>query len=403
MIAGLRRNIDYEEAMQLVDKGDFILGGLEYPALKMVRNPLLQRMTEGIETTHTKQQLGIMEENERIQNIQRISVDTGVTRQDLQAVLESIGRSEASQQPDVDMGPSQRDIAQEASNVALHAKMHEILEEQKMANRQTKVANELHTKLHQENAKDIKQELIRTIHEHHVNPFIEKRPPQDPDASALIQMMQNTLAHSNNNIEEVSKQMNMSIAEITELLKQHTQQNVQKSFTPIINNHHHQNIYNAISQQYTPVTQQYNPTQTTQNYNPTVQYFDMTPRDSGARGSTDVAPLPPRQRSRSQDKERIPVPKPKKEKQLAIEDQDTPVMPPKQQQKPQRAESMEVIPVMSKTKPRASSTETRYYPSRGRSRHDDETPVAGSTGQVHETPESMAPERSRQVRSRDPR
>ena len=53
MLAGLRRNIDYSEAVKLVDKGDFLLGGLTYPATKIVRSPLFQRMANGIDETHT--------------------------------------------------------------------------------------------------------------------------------------------------------------------------------------------------------------------------------------------------------------------------------------------------------------------------------------------------------------
>ena len=118
-LVGLRRNIDYEEAMQLVDsKGDFVLGGLEYPAMKIVRNPLFQRMAEGIETTHTQQTMGRMQEEQRVQNIQHISVETGVTRQDLEAIIGQMASAQASQQPDVDMGPPSRDTAQEASNCA---------------------------------------------------------------------------------------------------------------------------------------------------------------------------------------------------------------------------------------------------------------------------------------------
>ena len=52
-IVGLRKTLDYETASKLVDKGDFILGGLEYPATKLVRSPLFQRLAGEIDATAT--------------------------------------------------------------------------------------------------------------------------------------------------------------------------------------------------------------------------------------------------------------------------------------------------------------------------------------------------------------
>ena len=89
-IVGLRRNIDYNEAVQLVDKGDFLLGGLEYPATKIVRSPLFQRMANGIEDTHTQQTLNRMDETQRMENIQRISIETGLSKVDLQHLMEHL-------------------------------------------------------------------------------------------------------------------------------------------------------------------------------------------------------------------------------------------------------------------------------------------------------------------------
>ena len=70
IIVGLRKNLDYETALKLVDKGDVILGGLEYPATKIVRSPLFQRMAGEIEQTATQQTLRRMDETQRMENIQ---------------------------------------------------------------------------------------------------------------------------------------------------------------------------------------------------------------------------------------------------------------------------------------------------------------------------------------------
>ena len=69
-IVGLRKNIDYDTALKLVDKGDFVLGGLEYPATKIVRSPLFQRMAGDIEQTASQQTLSRMDETQRVANIQ---------------------------------------------------------------------------------------------------------------------------------------------------------------------------------------------------------------------------------------------------------------------------------------------------------------------------------------------
>ena len=100
MIIGLRRNIDYDEAVQRVDRGDFVLGGLSYPATKIVRSPLFQRMANGIEQTHTNQTTSILDEQQRNADMQKISIEAGVSKADLQELMDHISRmSQRGQQP----------------------------------------------------------------------------------------------------------------------------------------------------------------------------------------------------------------------------------------------------------------------------------------------------------------
>ena len=91
-IIGLRKNIDYETASKLVDKGDFILGGLEYPATKLIRSPLFQRLAGEIDQTATTHTIKRIEETQRIENIQRVAMDQGVSKNDLQHLIETVSR-----------------------------------------------------------------------------------------------------------------------------------------------------------------------------------------------------------------------------------------------------------------------------------------------------------------------
>ena len=137
MIVGLRRNIDYNEAVQLVDKGDFLLGGLAYPATKIVRSPLFQRMANGIEETHTQQTMNNLDETQRVATMQKISVEAGVSKQDLQELMSHISRMSQGGQggqggggggsDDQDMPPPPgRDVAKEAQDNVLRAQMQSL-------------------------------------------------------------------------------------------------------------------------------------------------------------------------------------------------------------------------------------------------------------------------------------
>ena len=97
MIVGLRRNIDYDEAVQRVDRGDFLLGGLAYPATKIVRSPLFQRMANGIDQVHTAQTAGIIDEQQRNADMQKISIEAGVSKADLKELMEHMTRMSQSQ------------------------------------------------------------------------------------------------------------------------------------------------------------------------------------------------------------------------------------------------------------------------------------------------------------------
>ena len=184
MIVGLRRNIDYDEAMQRVDRGDFLLGGLAYPATKIVRSPLFQRMAAGIEQTHTNQTTAVLDEQQRNADMQKISIQAGVSKADLHELMEHMTRMSQSQgggdssmgggnqppgggmgqQGSQDRGPDSqngpgggggsggdvgagRDVAREAADIALRAQMQQLLEEQAQMNRHLAIANEARTKL----------------------------------------------------------------------------------------------------------------------------------------------------------------------------------------------------------------------------------------------------------------
>ena len=91
-IIGLRKNLSFETAAKLVDKGDFVLGGLEYPATKIIRSPLFQKLAGEIDQTATTHTIKRIEETQRIENIQRVAMDQGVSKTDLQALMEQIAR-----------------------------------------------------------------------------------------------------------------------------------------------------------------------------------------------------------------------------------------------------------------------------------------------------------------------
>mgnify|MGYP003328625367 CR=1 FL=1 len=280
MIVGLRRNIDYDEAVQRVDRGDFLLGGLAYPATKIVRSPLFQRMANGIDQVHTAQTAGIIDEQQRNADMQKMSIEAGVSKADLKELMEHMTRMSQSQggasmggnQPppggggyDSSMGgggqgsgggtagssgdvqgPPGRDVAREAADMALRAQMQQLLEEQAKMNRHLAVANEARTKLEAQNAKDSRAEIIREIHSYHGHPLQVPVPQTPPDNRPMIHLIANQLEAQNNNISEVAKNLNMSVNEIANVLQQNVQNNTNLNFAPTLINHN--NVFQNLTQ-----------------------------------------------------------------------------------------------------------------------------------------------------------
>ena len=359
MIVGLRRNIDYDEAMQRVDRGDFLLGGLAYPATKIVRSPLFQRMAAGIEQTHTNQTTAVLDEQQRNADMQKISIEAGVSKADLHELMEhmtrmsqsqgggdsSMGRgsmgSGGSQDSDSQNGPgggggsggdvgAGRDVAREAADIALRAQMQQLLEEQAQMSRHLAIANEARTKLEAQNSKDTRQEIIREIHTQHVHPIQVPVSQPPPDNRPLIQLIANQLESQNNNISEVARNLNMSVNEIANVLQSTVQNNTNLNFAPTVVNHN--NVYQNL----------------TQNLVQRPEAFSMaTPAGSRAaslqpiqdKGEIEVIPVQERARSRSQKRTEKETPQLRK----AIRDKS-------------REPEVEIIPVRSKkTRPRSQT------------------------------------------------
>ena len=79
---GLRKNIDYKTAVQLAEHNP-VVGGVSYAATQMIRSPLFQRLAAGIDETAKKQTLGSIDEKQRLESIQKIAMETGVSKADL--------------------------------------------------------------------------------------------------------------------------------------------------------------------------------------------------------------------------------------------------------------------------------------------------------------------------------
>jgi len=138
-------------------------------------------MANGIEETHTQQTMNNLDETQRVATMQKISVEAGVSKQDLQELMSHISRMSQGGQggqgggggsDDQDMPPPPgRDVAKEAQDNVLRAQMQSLLEEQRKMDRHKDIADELRQKLEAQNSKDTRQEIIREIHQHHVHPI----------------------------------------------------------------------------------------------------------------------------------------------------------------------------------------------------------------------------------------
>lgn len=369
MIVGLRRNIDYNEAVQLVDKGDFLLGGLAYPATKIVRSPLFQRMANGIEETHTQQTMNNLDETQRVATMQKISVEAGVSKQDLQELMSHISRMSQGGQGgqggggggDQDMPPPPgRDVAKEAQDNVLRAQMQSLLEEQRKMDRHKDMADELRQRLEAQNSKDTRQEIIREIHQHHVHPIAVPVPQTPPDPRPLIEFVASQLAAQNNNIHEVAKNLNMSQAEILNVLEQNIQNTTNNySFTPTVINHNNvfQNLTQNLTQNYsiaTPAGDRSRSREPIESSMPMIEDIpqrEVIPVLSSARG-----------RSRSRTTKEEPTPQLRraiKDKSMDVEVEIIPQLP-KKKARPRSQALEEETPQLRKAikdRPRAESAE----------------------------------------------
>lgn len=393
MIVGLRRNIDYNDAVQLVDKGDFLLGGLAYPATKIVRSPLFQRMANGIEETHTQQTMNNLDETQRVATMQKISVEAGVSKQDLQELMNHISRMSQSQGggqggggggygDDQDMPPPPgRDVAKEAQDNVLRAQMQSLLEEQRKMDRHKEMADELRQKLEAQNSKDTRQEIIREIHQHHVHPFAVPVAQTPPDPRPLIGFVASQLAAQNNNIHEVAKNLNMSQAEILNVLgeasfTQNTTNNY--NFTPTLINHN--NVFQNLTQNLTQTFSIATPAGDRSRSREPIESGMPMIEDIPQRAKEEIIPVmsSARGRSRSRTAKEEPTPQMRraiKDKPMDVEVEVIPQLQKKktrprsqalEEETPQlrkaikdrpRAESAEIIPQMTRSRSRAMEEE----------------------------------------------
>ena len=389
MIVGLRRNIDYNEAVQLVDKGDFLLGGLAYPATKIVRSPLFQRMANGIEDAHTQQTMNNLDETQRVATMQKISVEAGVSKQDLQELMSHISRmSQGGGQGgqgggggDQDMPPPPgRDVAKEAQDNVLRAQMQSLLEEQRKMDRHKDIADELRQRLEAQNSKDTRQEIIREIHQHHVHPIAVPIPSTPPDPRPLIEFVASQLAAQNNNIHEVAKNLNMSQAEILNVLEQNIQNTTNNySFTPTVINHNNvfQNLTQNLTQNYSIAT----PAGDRSRSREPIESSMI--EDIPQRAKEEVIPVlsSARGRSRSRTTKEEPTPQLRraiKDKSMDVEVEIIPQLP-KKKARPRSQALEEETPQLRKAikdRPRAESAEIIPQLTRSRSRamEEEETP-----------------------------
>ena len=386
MIVGLRRNIDYNDAVQLVDKGDFLLGGLAYPATKIVRSPLFQRMANGIEETHTQQTMNNLDETQRVATMQKISVEAGVSKQDLQELMNHISRMSQGGQgggggsDDQDMPPPPgRDVAKEAQDNVLRAQMQSLLEEQRKMDRHKEMADELRQKLEAQNSKDTRQEIIREIHQHHVHPIAVPVPQTPPDPRPLIGFVASQLAAQNNNIHEVAKNLNMSQAEILNVLEQNVQNTTNNyNFTPTLINHN--NVFQNLTQNLTQTFSIATPAGDRSRSREPIESGMPMIEDIPQRAKEEIIPVMSSARGRSRSRTAVEEPTPQlrraiKDKPMDVEVEVIPQLQKKktrprsqalEEETPQlrkaikdrpRAESAEIIPQMTRSRSRAMEEE----------------------------------------------
>jgi hypothetical protein len=102
------------------------------------------------------------------------------------------------------------------------AQINKLQEEQQVMRNHTLVAQELNSRLSAQSARDVRAEIVRTIHETHVHPAPAPPPPPPPphqDNSALIQMVGAALTSQNQSIAQVAHSLGMGVNQATEAMR----------------------------------------------------------------------------------------------------------------------------------------------------------------------------------------
>ena len=265
-LAGLRRQLTFEEAAKLADVEGPPLG-LDYPALRLTQSPLFQRMAKKLDDDITSQNMARNGEIERQNNITNLSMQSGLNRQDLEEIIAQIGRVQGAEGPPGPQGgmgpagppggmgpgggmgppgtpgpagppggmgpggspggmgppgppgaPAGPDLRAEAERAQLAAQLVALQQEQEVLRNQARVAQELSARLSANAARDPRAEIIRELHASHVHPLPAGPPQPPPDNGPIIQLVMNALASQNNNIQRVAEQLHMSVAQITAMV-----------------------------------------------------------------------------------------------------------------------------------------------------------------------------------------
>jgi hypothetical protein len=111
------------------------------------------------------------------------------------------------QNPSPDVNPD-ANVRFQAEREQMIAQISKLQEEQQVMRNQKSVAQELNSRLSAQSARDVKAEIVRTIHETHVHPAPPPPPPTPPphqDNSAIIQMVGGALASKNQTIAKLPR------------------------------------------------------------------------------------------------------------------------------------------------------------------------------------------------------
>ena len=88
---GFRRQITFAEAAQLADvEGPRLT--FDYPALRLTRSPLFQKMADQIDANVTQQNIGRIAAVEQQNDLQQAAMSAGVTRTYLEEIMGQMSR-----------------------------------------------------------------------------------------------------------------------------------------------------------------------------------------------------------------------------------------------------------------------------------------------------------------------